>query len=246
MPRFPRFVLPGFPHHVTHRGNNRQRVFFSDRDYQNYLDSLFRLAQDRKVRLLAYCLMPNHIHAICVPSHRDSLTRLFRELHSQFARSSNRARQCCGHLWQERFYSCVMDHQHNYQAMAYIEKNPVRAGLTTQAGDWQWSSARVHLGEIRPPGTMDLDEWNEFYQPDQWRVVLEKSIHQEAWIRRFRYSSLRGYPLANEQFVEKLEQLSGKTLRPGKRGRQPGSQPQRLKSAPATAVELLGTGASSA
>lgn len=98
--------------------------------------------------------------------------------------------------------------------MAYIEKNPVRAGLTAQAGDWEWSSARVHPGEIRPPRTMDLDGWNEFYQPEQWRVVLEKSIHQEAWIRRFRYSSLRGYPTANEQFVEKLEQLSGETLRP--------------------------------
>jgi hypothetical protein len=126
------------------------------------------------------------------------------------------------------------------------QKNYSRAGLTAQAGDWEWSSARVHLGEIRSPGTMDLDEWSEFYQPEQWRVVLEKSIHQEAWIRRFRYSSLRGYPLANEQFVEKLEQLSGKTLRAGKRGRLPGSQPQRLKSAPATAVELLGAGASSA
>jgi len=138
-----------------------------------------------------------------------------------------------------------MDHQHNYQAMAYIEKNPVRAGLTSQAGDWEWSSASAHLGGIGP-SVLDLEEWNEFYQPEEWRVVLEKSIHQEAWIRRFRYSSLRGYPLANEQFIEKLERLSGKALRPGKRGRQPGSQPQRLKSARAAAVELLGAGAGSA
>jgi hypothetical protein len=103
---------------------------------------------------------------------------------------------------------------HFTQRGNYRQKNYFRAGLTAQAGDWEWSSTRVHPGEIRPPGTMDLEGWSELYQPEQCRVVLEKSIHQEAWIRRLRYSSLRGYPLANEQFVEKLEQLSGKTLRP--------------------------------
>jgi REP element-mobilizing transposase RayT len=134
MPRLPRFVLPGYPHHVTHRGNDRQRVFFDAQDYLVYRRALFAAAGEHHVAILAFCLMPNHIHAICVPREKNGLTRMFGRLQSGFSRFSNVRRDRCGHVWQERFYSCVMDHNHTFRAMAYIEQNPVRAASGRTGG----------------------------------------------------------------------------------------------------------------
>jgi putative transposase len=75
MARLPRFVLPGIPHHVTQRGNRRERTFFEDGDYQLYLDLLADAAQRAHTEIWSYCLMPNHVHVILVPHDDDGLRR---------------------------------------------------------------------------------------------------------------------------------------------------------------------------
>jgi putative transposase len=84
MARLPRLVFPGLPHHVTQRGNGRGKTFFEEADYALYLDLLAQASERAKVEVWAYCLMPNHIHAVVVPSDEDGLRRTFGELHRRY------------------------------------------------------------------------------------------------------------------------------------------------------------------
>ena len=145
MARRPRFIVPGVPHHVTQRGNNRQDVFFSDQDRLRYLELLRQHCRRYDVRVLAWCLMTNHVHLILIPGSAESLALTLGQLHSQYALEQNRQRRRVGHLWQNRFFSCVLESAHLLAALHYVELNPVRAGITPAAGDWPWSSARTHL-----------------------------------------------------------------------------------------------------
>jgi putative transposase len=73
MPRLARIVFPDLPHHITQRGNCRENVFFTDDDRYQYLAWLKDYCQQHQVRVLAYCLMSNHIHLIAIPTQADSL-----------------------------------------------------------------------------------------------------------------------------------------------------------------------------
>jgi putative transposase len=84
MARLPRLALPGLPHHVTQRGNRRQQTFFCDDDYELYRDLLADAAEKAGTRIWAYCLVPNHVHMIVVPSDGDGLRRTFADAHRRY------------------------------------------------------------------------------------------------------------------------------------------------------------------
>jgi putative transposase len=146
MGRMARVVVPDVPHHITQRGNRRQLTFFSGNDYQQYINIMSQSCTQHNVEIWAYCLMPNHVHLIAVPSQSDSLRLAIGEAHRQYTRMINFSHGWRGHLWQERFFSFPMDESHLLAAARYIELNPVRAGLVTRPGDYKWSSARAHIG----------------------------------------------------------------------------------------------------
>ncbi|MDF1777566.1 MAG: transposase [Rhizobiaceae bacterium] len=81
MARLARIVVPGLPLHVTPRGNRRGRVFFEDADHSLYLDMLAESSMRAQCEVRAYCLMPNHVHFMLVPSNEDGLRRTFADLH---------------------------------------------------------------------------------------------------------------------------------------------------------------------
>ena len=161
MPRNARCVLQGIPYHVTERGTDRQKVFFLNSDRELYLRLLSRNLAGARVRLLAYALMTNHVHAVVVPERADSLALLFRRVHGRYAQYINTRRGRSGHLWQGRFYSCPLDGAHLATALRYVEENPCRAGLARQPEQYRWSSAAVHLGLRGDPyHCVDLEYWN--------------------------------------------------------------------------------------
>lgn len=145
MPRIARVVAPGFPHHVTQRGNRRQRTFFCDQDYQAYLALMGDWCSRCGVQVWGYCLMPNHVHLIAVPDSQDSLRRGIGEAHRRYTRRVNFRKRWRGHLWQGRFASYVMDEHYLLATARYVEMNPVRAGLVRRPGRYRWSSAAAHL-----------------------------------------------------------------------------------------------------
>lgn len=145
MARLARIVIPNVPHHVTQRGNRRERTFFEDADYKRYRTMLGDAARRAGAEVWAYCLMPNHVHLIVVPPDEDGLRRTFADAHRRYTGLINARHQWTGHLWQGRFGAVAMDEAHLMAAARYVALNPVRAGLVKHARDWPWSSVRAHL-----------------------------------------------------------------------------------------------------
>ena len=143
MPRLARAVAPGLPHHVTQRGNRRQKAFFSTDDYLLYLALMSEWCDRYGVDIWAYCLMPNHVHLIAVPPDEKALRWAIGEANRHYARAINQRQGWRGYLWQGRFASVPMDEGHTLAAARYVELNPVRARLADTPEGWAWSSARV-------------------------------------------------------------------------------------------------------
>lgn len=215
MPRLARLVVPGFPHHVTQRGNRKQRTFFATGDYRAYIDLLAAAKARAEVEILAYCLMPNHVHFVSVPRHKDGLVKLFKEAHRKYTRRINLSHDWRGHLWQERFHSSVMDENHLMSCVRYIELNPVRAGLCREPQDWIWSSANAHL---RKADDRLVSVEPMLDRVDDWAGYLEITDDRRA-IDRIRRLSLTGRPCGSDDFVLHLERLTGRVLRLKKPGR---------------------------
>jgi putative transposase len=218
MARLPRLVLPGIAHHVTQRGNGRQMTFFEEGDYALYLDLFAQAAERAQCAVWAYCLMPNHVHAIIVPSDEDGLRRTFGDLHRRYTGYINaRARQT-GHLWQGRFGSVAMDETHLFHALRYVSLNPVRAKLVPKAEDWRWSSVRAHLAAkddalvTVAPG---LDRAGDF------AAFLGEDFDETADFLSLRKAELIGRPIGDADWIAAIEAQTGRTLAPQKRGPKP-------------------------
>ena len=112
MPRVARIVVPGMPHHITQRGNNRQDVFFIDADRSLYLTLLKEQSRRFGLSIIAYCLMSNHVHLVAAPRRADSLAKAVGRTHWLYAQAINRMHGRSGHLWQNRFHSCALDGEH--------------------------------------------------------------------------------------------------------------------------------------
>lgn len=216
-------VVEGYPHHVTQRGNGGRDVFEREADYELYLDLLQRYAKRNQMRLWAYCLMPNHVHLIAVPLMPLSLARALGRTHADYARHFNLQHLSSGHVWEARFFSCPLDGAHLWRAVAYVERNPVRAGLAREAAEYRWSSAATHVHTLAD-GLVDLQLWKRDYTGDRWREVLRTSVDEEALGQRLREASLRGRPLGDALFVEELERKMNRRLRPSRAGRPKTSQ----------------------
>jgi putative transposase len=171
MPRVPRFVVPGLPHHITQRGNYRQPVFFNDADRHFFLRRLIKRAKQYEIEVMAWCLMINHFHLIATPGRRDSFALGLRALLAEYSLRINSQRgKVRGHIWQSRFYSCALGERHLRMALRYVELNPVRANLVDDADQYPWSSARGHLGLVpllvpgRAQGLCEPHEWGAWLQ----------------------------------------------------------------------------------
>ena len=215
MARLARVVVPGLPHHITQRGNRRQQTFFHDGDYAAYVELMAQWCREEGVAIWAYCLMPNHVHLIAVPKSEPGLRRAIGEAHRRYTRRINFREKWRGYLWQGRFASFVMDESYLLAAVRYVELNPLRANLVGDAADWPWSSARVHVGgrddplvQVAPMLAMVKD----------WRGLLESPMREEQ-LRDLRNHARTGRPLGDAPFVERLERLVGRVLRPRKPGR---------------------------
>lgn len=215
MARIARVVVPGYPHHITQRGNRRQETFFCDEDCQAYIDLMAEWCSRLKVEVWAYCLMPNHVHLIAVPSSEDGLRQAIGEAHRRYTRRINFREGWRGHLWQGRFNSCPMDERYLLAAARYIELNPVRAGISETPDAYRWSSASAHLSgcDDRLVKVTPLLEI-----VSDWRKFLSAGVSKEemAAIRRHERT---GRPLGSQDFIEKLEKEIRRVLRPRKAGR---------------------------
>jgi putative transposase len=208
MARLPRIVVPNLPHHVTQRGNRRQQTFFCSSDYQYYLDVLSRTCKSYSVKILAYCLMPNHIHLILQPGCEKSLALAVSETHCAYTRMINFKKGWQGHLWQGRFFSVPMDDEYFIKCVQYIELNPVRANICKDPIDYKWSSGRSHLGS-QEDTIISVDHLLEM-APD-WKSFLYQPIRADEF-DILRKISRTGRPVGTMDFLENIESVTGKSV----------------------------------
>ena len=210
MPRSARAVAVDYPHHIIQRGNNREPVFFDDRDRQSYLSYLKHYTQKFDVSVWAYCLMPNHVHLLAVPHQEGALALGIGRTNLVYTRYLNRKYFRSGRIWQNRFYSCIVDSDDYLWAVArYIETNPVRAGLVASAAEYAWSSARSHLsGEADP--VLGTCRWlSEDQRSEYGRFVLAKNDRMADMIKK---ATRSGRPLCTATGLLKLEKVLGRAL----------------------------------
>jgi putative transposase len=213
MGRIARVVVPGIPHHITQRRNARQVVFDDAKDRRVYLKLLRNYAEKYRLRIWAWCLMSNHVHLLAVPETAESLKRTLGQTHHDYARYRNAELATSGHLWQCRYYSCPVDEEGVWPVMAYIERNPVRAGLVQFADDYVWSSARAHVLAGAQEHFVDLAPWPAGYPAERWRDTLRLGVEEEALQERLRLATLTGRPFGSDQFIEELELNSNRDLK---------------------------------
>jgi putative transposase len=218
MPRHLRCVVPGLAYHVTQRGVDRCTTFADDADRWTYLKLLKTTRAEAEARVLAWCLMSNHVHLIAVPDDTDALGVLLRRVHGRYAQYFNARHDRSGHLWQNRYFSCPLGPTHLWTAFAYVETNPVRARLVTEPADYQWSSAKAHLSGRDPIGLLDMKPWTEYGGVEGWRLLL--GTGDEAACRELQRCTYSGRPFGDEGFLASFSERFGRRW---KRGRPPKS-----------------------
>ena len=215
MARLARVVVEGVAHHVTQRGNRRQPVFFSDDDYRAYRRLLAEGCAAAGVAVWAYCLMPNHVHLVLVPSSADGLRAALGETHRRYTRMVNLREGWRGYLWQGRFASVAMDEPHLLAAARYVELNPVRARLVKRPEQWPWSSARAHLAG-RDDALVSAAPLLE--RASDWPAFLGQGLGEDEH-GALQRGERTGRPLGSQAFVAALERDLGRPLARRKPGR---------------------------
>ncbi len=199
MPRIARVVAVGLPHHITQKGNYGQDVFLDEDDRKRYLAWIQKYSFKYGISILAYCLMRNHVHFIAIPVKDDSLAKTFNTAHMRYSQYFNKKLKQRGHLWQGRFYSCILDECHLMLAARYIERNPVRVGIVEKPWSWPWSSAAFHVNKR---GNNFIELGNLFtitsMSPDSWEKYID-SGEEEGFLHYIRKHTSTGRPFRSEQ-----------------------------------------------
>ncbi len=224
MARLPRLTLPGYPHHVIQRGNNRQPIFKTAADHGHLLGLLYENARKFDVAVHAYVLMGNHFHLLVTPKTDKGLPGMMQAVGRSYVRYFNDLHGRSGTLWEGRYRSTLIQTDRYLLAcMAYIDLNPVRAGLVAEAGDYPWSSYG-HYGGLRTDRLVTPHSlyWNLGNTPFAREVAYAELVRagvpilqQDALTR----SVLSGWALGELEFVAELQKQTIRRLHKMQAGR---------------------------
>jgi putative transposase len=226
MPRPLRTAPGGFVYHVLNRANAKRRIFEHDRDYLAFERVLGEVQERVPMRILAWCVMPNHWHLLLWPREDGDLSRYMRLVtltHTQ-RRHAYCASAGTGHLYQGRFKSFVVQSDTHFLTVSrYVEANAMHGKLVQRAEDWRWGSLWrvVHGKEDQPPY---VHPW-PVPRPSDWLMYVNQTDVRE--VAALRGCIQRGRPYGSQTWVATVAQQLGLgcTLRP--RGR-PLKQEQNL------------------
>ena len=153
-----RLVLNNGCYHITTRGNQRQKVFLCEEDYEKYLTMLKKYKRKYTFRLYGHCLMPNHIHLIGEIDKKENLTKFMQGINRAYTAYFNKTYRKVGHLWQGRFKSKIITKdEYLINSINYIELNPVRANIVRFPQEYRWSSyTERNLGVPRQNQMLDV------------------------------------------------------------------------------------------
>jgi putative transposase len=230
MARLSRLTLPGHPHHVIQRGNNRQAIFVSAADYQTMLDLLEENASKFNVAIHSYVLMGNHFHLLATPETANGLPQMMQAVGRRYVRYFNDSQKRTGTLWEGRYRSTLIQTEPYLLAcMAYIDLNPVRADMVVQAKDYPWSSHAHYVGgridKLITPHALFWSLGNTPFAREAAYADLVQAGISVAQQQALTDSALRGWALGGPEFVENLQKKTTRRVSKGTAGR-PVSKPK--------------------
>lgn len=224
MARLARLTLPGYPHHVIQRGNNRQAIFESIDDYQTLLELIEQKARKFDVLIHAYVLMSNHFHLLLTPQTSDGMPKMMQAVGRNYVHHFNLAHHRTGTLWEGRYRSTMLQSEHHLLAcMAYIDLNPVRAGLAAQAADYPWSSYSHYTGQrldklITPHDLVWGLGNTPFAREAAYAELVAAGIKRDQEVA-LTEALLSGWALGDADFVADLQQKTSRRVAKGVAGR---------------------------
>ena len=224
MARLPRLTVPGYPHHVMQRGNNRQDIFLSVADYQYLLGLIGGNAQKFEVDIHSYVLMTNHFHLLATPQTEAGLPQMMQAIGRSYVRYFNDMYGRSGTLWEGRYRSTLLQTDRYLLAcMAYIDLNPVRAGLVSDVRDYPWSSHAFYVGmrndKLITPHSLFWELANTPFSREAAYFELVRagvSSQQQETLTR---SVLDGWALGEPEFIEDLQKRTTRRVSKSKAGR---------------------------
>jgi len=192
MPRQAREIEVCVPMHITQRGNERKNIFRCNEDKEFYIRNFIFYKKKFRVKLYSWCLMDNHVHFILEPGTLNGISKLFSHLNNRYVFYFNSKYQRKGRLFESRYFSCLLGEDHFYEAIRYVELNPLRAKLENTIGGYQWSSAkerlklrnRYYLSSL--PNFMNIQNWNEYLLADDFDDSLWKEIRTKTYSSKTR------------------------------------------------------------
>lgn len=226
MARLPRLVVPHQPHHVIQHGNDRQLIFRDADDHLAFLKWMREAARHFKVAIHAYALMPNHLHLLATPSDSLGLGRMMQWIGRHYVPYFNQKYDRTGTLWQGRYKATVIDSERYFLiCSAFIELNPVRAGLASTPEEYAWSSYAHHIGTKSDPVVTDHALYwglgnTPFGREAAYKSLLEQGLSAQE-IRTVTEATSKGWALGSDRFKAQLEKSVKRRVQPARRGRPP-------------------------
>ena len=224
MARLARLTVADYPHHVIQRGNNRQSIFLDDADRRFMLDLLLEKASALGVAIHAYVLMDNHFHLLATPRDSDGLPKMMQGVGRQYVRYFNKRYRRSGTLWEGRYRSNLIDSEaYLLTCMAYIELNPVRAGMVERAQDFPWSSHAHYAGTqadrlLSPPSTYWSLGNTPFAREAAYIEFVNAGVKPEQQ-KALTDSALHGWALGGAGFMQNLQKLTSRRINIAHAGR---------------------------
>lgn len=225
MARLPRLTLPDYPHHVIQRGNNRQSIFTTAAHFEFFLVLLEAQARQCEVAVHAYVLMNNHFHLLATPlADNQGLPRMMQAVGRSYVRYFNDLTERSGTLWEGRYRSTLIQAEPYLLAcQAYIDLNPVRAGIASEAADYHWSSHAHYVGlrsnKLITPHALVWALGNTPFAREAAYAELVRRGVTPTQQRALTQSALTGWALGEQVFVAELQKRVDRRVSPSSPGR---------------------------
>ncbi len=224
MARLPRLTVPGYPHHLIQRGNNRQAIFSDHADYELLLSLIDEHARRLQVAIHAYVLMSNHFHLLATPATDEGIPQLMQAVGRRYVRTYNLRHGRTGTLWEGRYKSTLIQAERYLLAcMVYLDLNPVRAGMVRDAADYPWSSSQHYLGrhpdKLITPHPLYWEMGNTPFARDEAYASLVRAGVTESQRKALTDSAFRGWALGDADYVADLQRRTERRVTRGQAGR---------------------------
>lgn len=224
MARLPRLTVPGYPHHIIQRGNNRQAIFGGTADYELLLSLAEENARKHQVAIHGYVLMSNHFHLLATPETDDGIPQLMQAIGRRYVRTFNLRHRRTGTLWEGRYRSTLIQaERHLLACMVYMDLNPVRAGMVADPVEYPWSSYAHSIGRrtdrLITPHPLYWELGNTPFAREQAYLELVRAGIGMEHQRALTDSALRGWALGEPDYVADLQRRTQRRVARAQAGR---------------------------